>query len=248
MYVLQDGNELASKYVICADGAHSAFSLDERPKHTIHTLMGWWENVSFEPSQIEMIFAPELRPLYGWLFPETSARVNIGICVDGRAADGTRTTLNVRRVFERFLDTYYADKLRSATQIGTFKGHPIVHARRIAHCTRPGALYAGESGRIPNYATGEGISQSMQSGIFAAEALTQVLRRERSEERAFKRYLLKQRARFGIERALAAGVRGFVGSGLIEQAARAYQNPLVQRSMVLLFGSALAGSSVRAAE
>lgn len=245
---VEDGTELRARYVICSDGAHSAFSLDERPKHTIHTLMGWWEDVKFEPGQIEMIFARELMPLYGWLFPESDSRVNIGICLDGRAADGTKTTRNVRRVFEQFLATYYGDRLRHATQIGTFKGHPIVHAGMIAHCTRPGAIYAGESGRIPNYATGEGISQAMQSGIFAAEALAQILSGERTEDQAFARFLLKQRARFGVERVMAAGVRGFVGSGLIEHAARAFGHPVVQRSMVGLFGSALAGSGVRAAE
>jgi menaquinone-9 beta-reductase len=245
---LEDGREMRSRYVVCCDGAQSAFSLDERPKHTIQTLMGWWEGVNFERQQIEVIFARELMPLYGWLFPETATRVNIGICLDARAADGSKTTRDVRRVFEQFLDTYFADRLRHATPLGTLEGHPIVHTSVIAHCTRPGALYAGESSRIANYATGEGISQAMQSGIFAAQALGHIFSGERSEERAFRRFLLMQRTRFGFERAWAASVRGVVSSGLIEHAARAYVHPLVQRSVAGMFGTALVGSRVSTAE
>lgn len=243
---LQDGSELGAHYVVCADGAHSVFSEDERPKQSIHTLMGWWDGVAFERGQLEMIFDRSLLPLYGWLFPETATRVNIGICIDGQDAHGKKTE-NVRRVFERFLAKHFSERLRHATQLGALKGHPIVHTRVIAHCTRPGALYAGESGRIPNYATGEGISQAMQSGIFAAEALADVLAQRQQETAAFRRYLLRQRARFGVERAMAAAVRRFVSSGLIELAAKAYASPRIQRSVVELFGSALAGSSVRAA-
>jgi menaquinone-9 beta-reductase len=241
---LEDGSELRARYVVVSDGAHSVFSLDTRPKETIHTLMGWWEGVEHERDQIEMIFAPELAPLYGWLFPETERRVNIGICLDGREADGSKTTRSVRRVFEAFLEKYYADRLRTATQLGKLKGHPIVHTSFVTACTRPGAIYAGESGRIPNYATGEGIAQAMQSGIYAAEALADVLVGQATEEVALRRFLFKQRARFGAERLVAAGVRKFVSSGLIERAAQAYANPWIQRSMVGLLGSALAGSSV----
>ena len=57
-------------YVLCADGAHSIFSWDERPKRTISTLMGWWEDLALQPGTMEMIFDKHLSPLYGWMFPE----------------------------------------------------------------------------------------------------------------------------------------------------------------------------------
>jgi geranylgeranyl reductase family protein len=243
---LADGSEVRAPYVVCADGAQSIFSNDPRPKRSIVTLMGWWENAEFLPGQLELIFDRELAPLYGWLFPETRARVNIGICMDGQESDGGKARRNVRRAFEAFVAAHFAERLRGATQLGALKGHPIVHATHVDHCTLPGALFAGESGRISNYATGEGISQAMQSGIFAAEALHAVLCSQLSEAEAFRRYLWRQRRRFGLERVIASGIRAFTRSELFEQLARFHARPWVERSLVGLFGSALAGSSVRA--
>src|SRR5262245_50820931 len=92
---MADGRELRARYVLCADGAHSIFSDDPRPKRSISTLMGWWDDADFTPRQIEMVFAKSVSPLYGWLFPETDRRVNIGICIDGQDADGKKTQRNV---------------------------------------------------------------------------------------------------------------------------------------------------------
>src|SRR5437773_1403803 len=113
----KDG-ELRADYVIAADGAHSMFSTDPRPRRTISTLMGWWEGMPFAPGTMEMIFDKQLSPLYGWMFPETDARVNIGICMDGEDKDGRKTERNVRDVFARFLDDHFRDRLRGARQIG----------------------------------------------------------------------------------------------------------------------------------
>src|SRR5262245_13298998 len=43
------GEELRGDFVLLADGAHSIFSHDERPKRTISALMGWWEDFEYEP-------------------------------------------------------------------------------------------------------------------------------------------------------------------------------------------------------
>jgi geranylgeranyl reductase family protein len=241
------GEVLRARYVLCADGSHSIFSLDRRPKPTISTLMGWWEDAEFEPGQLEMIFDRELAPLYGWLFPETDRRVNIGICMEGQEADGRKTTRNVRHVFDRFLATHYADRLRSARSIGRFKGHPIVYTRWVDHCTAPGAMYIGESARLTNYATGEGISQAMQSGVWAAEVLADVIAGRRSEAAAMREYVWKLRARFAAEYGVATAVRASVSSRLLDGIAAVYDHPRVRRAVVGVLGSALTGSSVQAA-
>src|SRR5690606_14308257 len=67
---LADGSERRARFVVCADGAHSIFSVDPRPRRSISTLMGWWEDVETVPGQAEMIFDECVSPLYGWLFPE----------------------------------------------------------------------------------------------------------------------------------------------------------------------------------
>jgi geranylgeranyl reductase family protein len=242
-----DGRELRARYVLCADGAHSIFSEDPRPKRSISTIMGWWDDADFTPRQIEMVFARSVAPLYGWLFPETDRRVNIGICIDGQDAAGNKTRRNVREVFREFLEAHFSAKLARATQVGSFKGHPIVYTTWVGHCTAPGALYLGEAARVTHNATGEGISQAMQSGIYAADAVANVLAGRVSEEDAWRAYVWQLRKRFTLGFLAGYAVRAAVRGGVLDAMAMAYDNPSVRRAVVRTLGSALAGTSVREA-
>jgi geranylgeranyl reductase family protein len=239
-----DGQEHHGKYVLCADGAHSIFSTDPRPKRSIATLMGWWEDFEHAPGQLDMVFDKNVAPLYGWMFPEGPNRVNLGICVDGQDEEGNKSQLNLRQVFQRFLDDHYGRELKTAKPIGKWKGHPIVYTNWVGHCTAPGALYLGEAARVTHNATGEGIYQAMQSGIFAASAVAQVIKGEATEEKAWNGYLWEHRKRFTSGFLGGLALRAVVASPVLDGVAGAYNNPRVRKAVVKLLGSALAGSSV----
>ena len=239
-----DGREIRARFVLCADGAHSIFSTDPRPKRSISTLMGWWDGAEFEEGQIEMIFDRNVAPLYGWLFPEGGARVNIGICMEG-AREGTRADRNVRDVFARFLADHYEARLRHATQVGKLKGHPIVYTTWVSHTTAPGSLYVGEAARVTHNATGEGISQAMQCGIFAAQAVSDVLGGRVTEASAWRSYEWSHRRRFTAGFLAGHALRAVIRSPLLDGIAALYNEPAVRRGVVRVLGSALAGSSIR---
>ena len=241
---MADGREHRARFVLCADGAHSVFSNDPRPRRSISTLMGWWDGAEFEEGRIEMIFDRNVAPLYGWLFPEGGPRVNIGICIEG-PREGARAERNVREVFARFLADHYAARLRHATPVGKLKGHPIVYTTWVAHNTTPGALYVGEAARMTHNATGEGISQAMQSGMYAAQAVTNVIARHMTEEAAWRAYLWSHRRRFTAGFLAGHALRAVVRSPVLDGIAALYNQPAIRRSVVRVLGSALAGSSVR---
>lgn len=236
--------ELPADYVLVADGAHSIFSTDSRPKRTISTLMGWWEGMPFAPGTMEMIFDRELAPLYGWMFPETESRVNIGICIDGEGDDGRKSGRNVREVFARFLERHYRERLAGAQQVGRLKGHPISYTTWIRDCTGPGVLYLGEAARITHNATGEGIFYAMQSGLFAADALAGVALGRTSEARAWSRYTWQCRQRFTFGFVLGHVLRTALKTPLFDGIAWACNSPRAQRAATWALGSALAGSSL----
>jgi geranylgeranyl reductase family protein len=246
----KDGEVIHADLVLGADGAHSIFSTDTRPKRTISTLMGWWEGFPIEPHTIDMVFDRNLLPLYGWMFPETPERVNIGICmegeddVNGREHDGRKkTTRNVREVFDQFLRDHYADKLKGARQIGKLKGHPISYTTWIRDLTRPGFAYLGEGGRMTHNATGEGIFQAMQSGCFSAEAAADIVQGVAREEKAWQRYTWRCRKEFTGGFVMGHVIRGMLHTPLLEWVAAAYNNPTVRGVATWALGSALAGSS-----
>jgi geranylgeranyl reductase family protein len=240
----KDG-EVRADYVLAADGAHSIFSTDPRPRHTISTLMGWWEGFPFDPGTMEMIFDKNLSPLYGWLFPETEARVNIGICIDGEGADGKKTERNVRDVFARFLDDNFRDRLAGARQIGKWKGHPISYTTWIRDCTGDGILFLGEAARITHNATGEGIYHAMQSGVFAADAIADVASGRASEKKAWSRYTWQCRQRFTTGFVMGHVMRAVLKTPLLDAVAATYNSPLVRKFATWAVSSALAGSHLQ---
>jgi geranylgeranyl reductase family protein len=179
----RDGREVRADVVVIANGAHTTFSTCEGPKRSIHTIMGWWEGVDYRPHTVEMFWDDLTLPYYGWLFPETETRVNIGITYED-----DHKLKNARRIFRAFLQKHFRDRLQGATQIGKWKGHPIVYTYRTGRLWSPGRVVVGEAGRMTHPATGEGIYQGMRSGMFAAEAIADILSGKSLEHEALARY------------------------------------------------------------
>jgi flavin-dependent dehydrogenase len=169
--------------------------------------------------------------------------VNIGICVDAQDEYGRKVPRDLRALFRAFLDRHFASELRTARQIGSWKGHPIVHTTWIANVSRPGALLIGEAARLTHNGTGEGISQAMQSGIFAADALATVVRGQADEPAAWRAYLRALRRRFTPEFAAGHLLRELVADGMLDRLARTYNSESFQRAIHWIVGAALTGST-----
>jgi len=238
-----EGEEIRARWTLFADGAHTLFSTDARERHHIDALMGWWEGPDFEEGRLDMVFDAELSPLYGWVFPETRTRVNIGICIDAQDEYGRKVPHDLRAMFRRFLGRHFAVELRTARQIGGLKGHPIVHTTWIANVTRPGSLVIGEAARLTHNGTGEGISEAMQSGVYAAEAVARVVRGEATEAVAWRGYLRALRRRFTPEFATGHLLRGLVADGMLDRLARTYNSESFRRAIQWIVGTALTGST-----
>ena len=203
-----DGREVRAAYTVVADGAHSRFACERGPQQLIQAIMGWWEGVPFRSHHVEMIFDRQIAPYYGWLFPESPDRVNIGICYEDR-----RLEHNARQLFQGFINKHYRERLQGAKQVGTWKGHPISYATRLERLTSPGRIVVGEAGRMTHPATAEGIYQGMQSGMLAAQALNDILKIRAEPARALRDYERACRKAFGISFRGARLWRGLISSG-----------------------------------
>jgi len=165
---VSDGKtEIEADLVLFCDGAHSRFSIDNRPRRRIATLMGWYEGVPYTDGCLEMFFDRRVLPWYGWLFPETATRVNIGICYNPDDAADPKEIFY--EVVERNIG--WNRRLSGATQVGKFRGAPISYTRQVGPVAAPGALWVGESARLTNAATGEGIYYAMKSAAVAAQVI-----------------------------------------------------------------------------
>jgi geranylgeranyl reductase family protein len=230
--VASDGREVRARATVIAGGTHCRLVPDRRPRKIIQAIMGWWEGVPFREHHVEMVFDPEVAPLYGWLFPEGGDRVNIGITYEDRNGDK-----NARDLFRRFLDTHYATRLAGARPIGGWKGHPIAYSYRVERLTSPGRIVVGESALLTHPATAEGIYQGMRSGMIAAETLRDVLLSGADEPAAFAAYERRCRKTFRASFLRGGAFRLMMRTPVVELIVRAAGTPLVQRTAARLFAS-----------
>jgi menaquinone-9 beta-reductase len=227
----RDGREVRARYVLVAGGSHCRVGLPEkRPRRIIQAIMGWWENVPFRPNHLEMIFDRMIEPYYGWLFPESETRVNIGITYEDE--EGHKS--NARELFARFLDKHYAERLKDATQIGALKGHPVVWSYDIDKLTAPGRLVIGEAGLMTHPATAEGIYQGMRSGMLGAEAVADVLSGRLGEGEAMATYERECRKAFQLSFWGGGLFRKLVRTDALDWMVRLGDQPIVQSATAKL--------------
>jgi geranylgeranyl reductase family protein len=229
-FAARDGREVRARYTVVAAGTHSSFGLeaglDGPPPRLLQALMGWWDGVPFTPHAVEMVFDPMVAPGYGWLFPESATRVNIGICYE----DPDRR-VHARRLFERFLAKHYAGRLARATPVGRWRGHPVAYGFRVRRLTSAGRVVVGEAGRLVHPATAEGIYQAVRSGILAAEALAGILRDGVDERTALGAYEARCRRAFQVSFRAARLWRGMLGTPVLDWAVAAAGRPRLRRAI-----------------
>jgi geranylgeranyl reductase family protein len=232
----RDGRAVRARYTFVAGGSHCKIGAPTaRPRRTIQAIMGWWEGVPFRAHHVEMIFDKMVSPYYGWLFPETDTRVNIGITYEDPASNGANGHKhNARELFQRFLDKHYRERLRTAQQLGPWKGHPIVYSYDIGELTSPGLFVIGEAGLMTHPATAEGIYQGMRSGMLAAEAVSAVLAGKSAEHIAMASYEEQCRKTFRLSFLGGALFRAALKTPLLDWIVRATDQPMVKSATAKL--------------
>jgi flavin-dependent dehydrogenase len=201
------GECIRARRVILASGAGSRFGLRPPASSRWLACLARYEGVPFEPHTIELFFDSELFPRYGWLFPESPRRVNVGICLPRRGGPGappqTPPQAAPQELLQRFLRRNLGGRMRDARPLGRPHCHPLLPASRIVHRCPPGVLLAGESLRLVNPFTGEGLSYALASGRLAGRLCALALRRGWEESRTLRRY--RRGLRLALEPSLRLG-------------------------------------------
>ncbi len=163
--VKTEDEEIMADLVVCADGSPSRFSLDERPKTTIRTLMGWWRGTPWSGHKAHMVWDRRLAGYYAWMFPEPDGVVNIGLTIPETAP----ATEHLKALFQELLDEHWGEGLRGAEPIGKWMGHPAVITTSIGTVAERRTVWVGEAARLVSPGTVEGISFALESGVRAAQ-------------------------------------------------------------------------------
>ena len=126
------------------------------------------------------------------MLPEADDVVNIGVGLEWPMYSQNK----IRRCFDKLHTTYFKQYMKEARPIGNASGFPCRYTYHIRDLVDRNVLYVGEAGRIVSALTGEGISQALVSGKFAAHAISNYLNNNEQLELAKYEKLVRRKYRY----------------------------------------------------
>jgi len=182
--IVQDkqGNHiLRSELIILGNGAHSAFAkkagINVEHKHYSAGIRQYFSHVDgLDPENfIELHFLKDLLPGYFWIFPLSNHEANVGLGI--RSDVVSKKKLNLKKIFEDTIANHPAIKNRFTNAVSTSKvegyGLPLGSKKRVISGDR--FMLSGDAASLIDPFTGEGISNAMISGMFAASQVAKCL-------------------------------------------------------------------------
>jgi geranylgeranyl reductase family protein len=191
---------LRSRLIVGADGAESlvarSFNLEMADRaHISIAQRAYVEGVSVQDGEATVWFDEDIVPGYGWMFPMSGGRANVGIGILSETSHR-----DDHSVPKDFLATIERLKIRhpGCAQI-KLVSKPIGGVVKMYGGAGPnyfdGGVLIGDAGSFADPMTGEGITQGMESALIASATLLKALERGRfdaaflaSFERDFRSY------------------------------------------------------------
>jgi geranylgeranyl reductase family protein len=187
--------------VVGADGVHSivARSFDrlvDDPRCMAVSQRAYVDGIDTKHGEAAFVFDRELFPGYGWMFPMTNGRANVGVGILAETRD--RYDISVPKLLGRFLDRLRrmhpgCRSMRLASKpiggiVKTYGGHGPNHF--------DGGLLIGDAGCFVDPMTGEGITPAAESALLGADVLAAALEAGRTDAAFLSTYETKFRAYF----------------------------------------------------
>jgi geranylgeranyl reductase family protein len=179
-------HEVRATWVVLATGAVPqaliAAGLCERRTPSGVALRGYVRNPALAGriTALEVVWHKALSKGYGWIFPCPDGVFNIGVGLTHSharddAGHDTMADANLRQMFDAFCSIYApaGQLVASGEKLGPLKGAPLRCSLEGARFSRPGLLVAGEAAGSTYAFTGEGIGKAMETGILAAETISE---------------------------------------------------------------------------
>jgi geranylgeranyl reductase family protein len=191
---------LSSRLIVGADGTESlvarTFGLAQTDRaHISIAQRAYVEGVSVEGGEATVWFDEDIVPGYGWMFPMSGGRANVGVGILSETCH--RHGHSVPKAFVSAIERLRIRhpgcariKLTSNPIGGVVKMYGGAGSNHF-----DGGILIGDAGSFADPMTGEGITQGMESALIAASTVLHALERGRFDaaslsrfERDFRRY------------------------------------------------------------
>ena len=167
--------QVEARLLIVANGAHSGFTrhiagVQQEPKHYCAGLRAYYKGVQGLDADnfIELHFFKDLLPGYFWVFPLPGGYANVGVGMLSSAV--SKKKINLKKEMLRMIDTHPELKKRfaGAELVGDIKGYGLPLGSRKRKISGDSYMLVGDAASLIDPFTGEGVSNAMISGRWAA--------------------------------------------------------------------------------
>jgi geranylgeranyl reductase family protein len=192
---------LRARLVVGADGTESIVAREAGLQRTDRRYIGvsqraYVEGIEVEGGEASIWFDEDIYPGYGWMFPMTGGRANVGVGILSETCQ--RHDLTMPKAFATGIEKLRlrhegcADvRVASRPMGGVVKNYGGVGPNHFA-----GGVLIGDAGSFVDPMTGEGITQGMESALIAAPVLLDALEQGRFDKPFLSRFEREFRAYF----------------------------------------------------
>jgi len=169
------GQTIRARLLIVANGAQSNFTrhvagITQEPQHFCAGLRAYYEGVENLDTNgfIELHFLTPFLPGYFWIFPLTNGFANVGVGMLSEAV--SKRKINLKNSMLELIKTHPTLQTRfaKARLVGDIRGYGLPLGSKRRPLSGDGYLLVGDAGHLIDPFTGEGISNAMISGRWAA--------------------------------------------------------------------------------
>lgn len=241
--------------VVGADGTHSVVArsfglLVDDPRYMAVSQRAYVEGIETTHGEAAFVFDRDLFPGYGWMFPMTNGRANVGVGILAETRD--RLSLSVPKLFATFLQKL--QRLHPGCSAMRLVSKPIGGIVKTYGGRGPnhfdGGILIGDAGCFVDPMTGEGITPAAESALLGATAIYDALDRGRTDAAVLSAYQRSFRAYFDPAMCYLDFVACIMrnrhfGPYWLGVVARGCELAMHDRSFARLSGAAFGGLDVR---
>ncbi|PKV62468.1 NAD(P)/FAD-dependent oxidoreductase [Pontibacter ramchanderi] len=164
-----------TRLLIAANGAHSAFArhhagIKQEPEHYCAGLRAYYRNVAGldQDNFIELHFLKDFLPGYFWIFPLPDGYANVGVGMLSETV--SQKKVNLKKEMLRIIETHpeFKERFANAELVGDIKGYGLPLGSKKRVISGDNYMLVGDAASLIDPFTGEGISNAMISGRWAA--------------------------------------------------------------------------------
>lgn len=184
-----------AKLLIAANGAQSGFArhvanLQQEPEHYCAGLRAYYQNVAAldKDNFIELHFFKDFLPGYFWIFPLPNGHANVGVGM--LSSEVSKKKVNLKKEMLRMIQEHpeLQKRFANAQLIGDIKGYGLPLGSKKRSISGANYMLVGDAGALIDPFTGEGISNAMISGRWAAEQAEKCLQEQNFSAGFMKTY------------------------------------------------------------